>query len=177
MPKVQPGMKKNNRYVSPQIKVEVSAETISTSRMASSSHCMIAEAIKQAVPVAAYVSVDLATIRFTDPEKGLRYTYLTPRAAQLALLNFDSGQLPEPFSFNLRTAAQVRRSGWKAAHPNTERRSDLDKGKLRVKSTGQSKVTVVGSTLREGRAIPKMGARRGFGLRAFVLGDLAPQSK
>jgi hypothetical protein len=46
---------------------------------------MIAEAIKQAVPRATNVSVDLSTVRWTDPEKKLRYTYLTPRAAQIAL--------------------------------------------------------------------------------------------
>jgi hypothetical protein len=74
---------------------------------------MIAEAVKAAYPDARSVSVDLATIRFSDPTQGLRYTYLTPRIAQVELVMFDRGTKPEPFQFQLRngmvTMAGTRR--------------------------------------------------------------------
>jgi hypothetical protein len=71
---------------------------------------MIAEAVKSAYPMARGIAVDLATIRFSDREKGLRYTYMTPRIAQSALVNFDQKRKPEPFQFLLR-GAQVTKSG------------------------------------------------------------------
>jgi hypothetical protein len=44
--------------------------------------CPVAEAFKDAFPQYRSVSVDLATIRATDPEKNLRYIWLTPPAGQ-----------------------------------------------------------------------------------------------
>lgn len=98
------------KLTSPQLKVELTREGIDAAKERDSSHCMIAEAVKTAFPGAAYVSVDLQTIRFSDPEKHLRYTYLTPRTAQIALVNFDQGRTPEPFAFRL-GRGQVTRSG------------------------------------------------------------------
>src|SRR6266403_5193605 len=69
-----------------------------------SSHCMIAESIKAAYPRARFISVDISTIRFTDPDKGQRYTFLTPRRAQVALVQFDQGLKPTPFHLQLRKA-------------------------------------------------------------------------
>jgi hypothetical protein len=41
----------------------------------------------------------------------LRYSYLTPRIAQLALIKFDQGQKPGPFSLHLKSeGASVRRA-------------------------------------------------------------------
>lgn len=71
---------------------------------------MIAEAVKAVRPDANHVSVDLQTIRFTDAKRGMRYTYLTPRIAQIALLKFDQGITPTEFEFQLR-GGQVTRSG------------------------------------------------------------------
>ena len=70
---------------------------------------MIAEAIKKQCPEFRNISVDLSTTRFTDPTKGLRYTYLTPRPAQEALIDFDEGKKPTPFEFTLKIAANVVR--------------------------------------------------------------------
>lgn len=95
---------------SPRVTIDVTTDLIEGSKERDSSHCMIAEAVKAAVPGASFVSVDLQTIRFSDPKKRLRYTYLTPRSAQIALIEFDQGMAPEPFSFQLRHG-QVTFSG------------------------------------------------------------------
>lgn len=83
------------------VDVEVSPDLISTATRADSSHCMIADAVKLAVPDATGISVDLQTIRFSDRKRRLRYVYLTPRIAQLALVEFDAGEKPKPFTFRL----------------------------------------------------------------------------
>jgi hypothetical protein len=67
-----------------------------------SSHCMIADALRAAVPSAKWVSVDLQTVRFTDTTSRVRVVYLTPRRAQEALIRFDQGEKCEPFRFFLR---------------------------------------------------------------------------
>jgi hypothetical protein len=51
---------------------------------------------------------------FTDPKKNIRYTYLTPREAQIALINFDRGVMPNPFGFMLRSAVVVTRTKGRA---------------------------------------------------------------
>jgi len=68
---------------------------------------MLAEAVKEAFPGARFVSVDLQTIRFTDPDpkRPYRYTYLTPRRGQVALVDFDQGRGIEPFEVQLRGGA------------------------------------------------------------------------
>jgi hypothetical protein len=88
----------------PRFKVFVTAEQIEHSKVRDSSHCMISMAVKEVVPEAKSISTDIQTIRFSFPEKGYRYTYLTPRIAQVALINFDQGILPEPFEFHLQGA-------------------------------------------------------------------------
>lgn len=64
---------------------------------------MIAEAIAVHLPGVRNVSVDMMTIRWSDPAKGWRYIYLTPKPAQYALLDFDMGLPIEPFSFQVRS--------------------------------------------------------------------------
>lgn len=88
------------------LRVSVTKEIMQHSKVRDSSHCMIAEAIKEAVPEATSVSIDVQTIRFSIPSKRLRYTYLTPRIAQLAVIDFDQGKMPKPFEFRL-DGAQV----------------------------------------------------------------------
>lgn len=87
---------------SPKLKLNVTREIIDAAIPRDSNHCMIAEALKEAFPRARGVSVDLATIRFSDRGKKLRYVYLTPRVVQAALVNFDQQRVPDPFSFVLR---------------------------------------------------------------------------
>ena len=67
----------------PQITLDVTSDIISASRPRDSRHCMIAEALRTAYPAASKISVDLATIRFTDKKKGLTMN----KAAKLELLH------------------------------------------------------------------------------------------
>ena len=94
---------------SPKLSITVDQKTIETAAIRNSSHCMIADAVKQSVPWASVVMVDLQSIRMTDKERGLRYSYLTPRHAQLALIKFDQGEKPRAFKMELAGGA-VRRA-------------------------------------------------------------------
>jgi hypothetical protein len=80
------------------LKFNVTADIIAEATRENSSNCMIAVALKRAIPDAQAVSVDLATIRYTDKERRERYIYLTPTRAQNALLDYDAGLVPEPFT-------------------------------------------------------------------------------
>lgn len=98
---------------SPKAEIFVDQKTIADAISRNSSHCMIAEAVKKAIPYAQNVMVDLQSIRLTDKERGLRYTYLTPRLAQLALIKFDQGERPNPFKILL-AKGSVRRASPRA---------------------------------------------------------------
>jgi hypothetical protein len=86
------------------VQFEVTQQIIDTAKPRDSGHCMIADAVKAAIPGAAHVSVDLATIRFSDRKIGKRYVYLTPASAQQALVAFDQGAEISPFRFRMRQA-------------------------------------------------------------------------
>lgn len=92
----------------PYVLVKVAQHHIDLAMPEKSSHCMIAEAIKELVPEAAYVTVDLHTIRWSDAKRQCRYEYLTPRAGQIALLKFDRGVPVKPFEFRLRGGRVIR---------------------------------------------------------------------
>lgn len=160
----------------PRVNIQVTDELIESAIPRDSSHCMIADALGVAYPKAQYVSVDVQTIRFTDREKGLRFTYLTPRTCQLALLEFDLGKHPEPFSFELR-GGQVTMAGHK--HRPTPESSSGDRKKAdlsdALKKAHLSKKSVLS---RDGVVPVRIGGktppripfarRREFGLRAMV---------
>ncbi len=93
----------------PRLMISLTEDIIQNSKQRDSSHCMIATGVRAAFPEALRVAVDIQTIRFSDPAKSLRYTYLTPRVAQEAIIDFDQGVTPEPFTFQLRQG-QVTRS-------------------------------------------------------------------
>jgi len=103
---------------------------------------MIAEAIKREVPAARNVSVDLAQIRWSDPVKNVRYIYFTPRICQIALIQYDRGHKPQPFTFMLRTAAQITRS-----HTRNRGEPKADNGKpaWRVRNKEQERVRRAGN--------------------------------
>jgi hypothetical protein len=79
------------KFRSPSIVLKLTEEGRERALASNSGGCLIADAIKEQYPAFIRVSVDMATIAFTDPERGVRYTYLTPPAAQHALLAFDQG--------------------------------------------------------------------------------------
>jgi hypothetical protein len=166
----------------PRVKLEITQEIIDDAIPRDSSHCLWAEAVKAAVPDATRVSVDLQTIRFSDPKKGLRFTYLTPRAAQIAIVQWDQGIKPEPHGVQLR-AGQVTPAGKKitralsdvemkqrktanaaAVKKNAKTRENLKKAGLRAGTSGDA-----GVPERTGGKTPPIGPgrRRSFGLRAL----------
>jgi hypothetical protein len=89
---------------SPQVTIEITQAILNEAIPRDSKHCMIAETISKTVPNARNVLVDTSTIRWSDPDKGLRYTYLTPGVVRDAIFKFDFGRKIEPFSFTLRGA-------------------------------------------------------------------------
>jgi hypothetical protein len=169
---------------SPRMEIKVPQDIIATSAVKDSSHCMIAEAIAAAVPHARYISVDLATIRFTDLLAGVRYVYLTPRTAQIALLAFDQGEKPEPFSFRLEGAHVLKTGNARKAKASLEPGMDSQGTKIvptrvdgktpprgplyadapRKEKTGKKDGAGVGS----GNHTSRVGRRRTFGLRAII---------
>ena len=90
--------------------VDVTQEIIAKSVLRDSSHCMISDAVRAAVPDAKFIHVDIQTVRFTLGE--FRFSYLTPRKGQVELIRFDQGEEILPFTFQLRPAgSQTTRSG------------------------------------------------------------------
>jgi|SRR5215471_3626750 len=157
----------------PQVVVEVTTEIIAQSEQRDSSHCMIAEAIKLAVPNARHISVDLQTIRFSDPEKMLRYTYLTPRRAQVAIIRFDQGMHSEPMSITLRDGHVTKSAGF-APETRRARGSTMPEGQqseLRGNGGHRIGVRVGGRTPPVGPLTNThyTGKRRQFGLRGLEL--------
>jgi hypothetical protein len=169
----------------PRFTVEVTSELIADSKSRDSGHCMIAEAVKAAYPGATFVSVDLQTIRLTDQAKALRFTYLTPRQGQVALVNFDQGTLPEPFSFQLR-GGQVTAAGARQRRPRQVAAAETDVSATTAKKASLAKATLSKQALvkgdggnnvprRAGGKTPPLAMhgdvpfarRRAFGLRAL----------
>lgn len=168
---------------SPAIDVKVSEQIIKESVERHSGHCMVAEAIQARYPRAKFVAVDIQTIRFSDPDKKERYTYLTPRSAQVAIIKFDQGIKPEPFEFRLR-GAQITTFGRSLEDRKKERertaRLNLTK-KNREKRAFLRKIQGKDSIIPEkvGGLTPPAsshrhppvagGVRRAFGLRALEM--------
>jgi len=120
--------------------ISVSAAQIEAAIPANSGHCMIADAVKAAVPEAKAVNVDLASIRWTNPREGRRYIYLTPPSVQHALLEFDNGIKPEPFRFALRAPSQITVSGTEAV----KREGRVNHGLAQVTSDSKDRPTIIG---------------------------------
>lgn len=175
-------------------------EIITDSVESDSGHCMIAEAIKKALPGAQRVSVDIQTIRFSDPAKGLRYTYLTPRIAQLPLVMFDAGVEPEPFTFQLRAGSVTAMSRNKAGKKSPAISEGMKKSpkvaknvtRMRKNSTNRKQPDLPNATLRNergastdhvkvrvgGKTPPQVpySRRREFGLRALETASIQRKS-
>ena len=85
----------------PVIEANVTRDILERCRTRGSRYCPVLEAVKTAFPDGIRLASDLQTIRVSDPQRRLTYTYPTPRVAQIALIEFDRGSLPEPFSIRL----------------------------------------------------------------------------
>lgn len=79
------------RKSAPILELDITDENWQNAKQASSGGCLLADAIKRQYPHLSSVSVDMATIRATDRDKGYRYTWLTPATGQHLLLSYDQG--------------------------------------------------------------------------------------
>lgn len=127
-------MKKDDSLQS--LRIHVEGHHIESAQRKNSHHCMIADAIKDALPEAKYLRIDLQSIRFTIFDEtryreegiGVRYQYFTPTIAQHAILKFDQGIKVREFEFTARTGIK-RNVPW----PHTKKqekvkRSHANKG-------------------------------------------------
>lgn len=124
-------------------RITVTEEVIARACVRDSRHCMVAEAIKAAKPEWHSISVDLATIRWTNPRTRQRYTALTPDGIRNAIFHFDQGEPVEPFAFTLKAVHHIRSSaGTKQGTPEraaatTERTRQRRNPKVRLDGDGQ----------------------------------------
>ena len=65
------------RKTSPTLQLAIGQEQIDRAVQSNSGGCLIADAIKAQYPELTHVTVDMATVRVTDKQRGERYTYLT----------------------------------------------------------------------------------------------------
>lgn len=171
---------------SPNLIIDVQQNDIDTATPQNSGHCMIADAIKRQVPEAHAVSVDLHTIRWTDKKKAIRYEYLTPRPAQIGLLQFDAGDPVEPFSFQIARARitrargllwrrqklareQAEKAGQKPVPQKRKRREPVE-----IRKDGNSTI-VVGGALQ--KKFQKYGFNRAYGLRGLLPNQIKPTAQ
>jgi hypothetical protein len=103
----------------PHLKLEITQENYERAITAKSSACVVADAIKQHYPRFSSIHVDVATIRVTDKQLGVRYTYLTPPSVAETLLYFDQGWREESLPKKLRIREVIR------VTPITRTRSSL----------------------------------------------------
>jgi hypothetical protein len=139
---------------------------------------MIADAVKDAIPDAKVVMVDLATIRYT--RAGYRYIHATPQLAQMNLLMLDAGVKPKPFRVRLPNPLQVTPS--RRYDPETRAERKRKNRTYRTKKAQANSGEGAVPTVTGGRPIPMgplahgrgrnanwaTGARREFGLRAMA---------
>jgi len=126
------------------------------------------------VPNARRVSVDLATIRFTDPSSGVRYVYLTPARGQAVLANFDLGVKPHPMDLPLGKPAQIVRSRKTLPEDGETKQERAKVAQARARQTARVTHSSQGApTVSGGRTPPAAalssthGRRRTFGLRSL----------
>jgi hypothetical protein len=165
----------------PKMKIEVKEKEIKEGIVKHSGHCMVAEAIKAAVPKFTNISVDTQTIRVSDPEKGVRYIYLTPPKVADYVLDFDEGIEPAPFNFQV-SMGQVlgtrRGQGRKKGQPSVKMTPAASKMRALVDSPNPSFVRneVGGGNTRHLPVIvggkeskpSRFSQRREYGMRGYV---------
>jgi hypothetical protein len=108
--------------------VSLTQEHIDDSMRRNSSHCAGVAAIKEAVPDATFVCLDLQSWRLS--RNGCRYVGLTPHILQDFLVNYDQGNAVSPITFTLKPAF-ITRSGRKTQR-HTPTNDELKDVGLRV---------------------------------------------
>lgn len=106
------------------ITVNVSEEVLNNSTKAESSKCMIAQALRKKGAYSVNVTAESARFNLGDT----RYHYPLPAKAAVKLIEFDKGNIPEPFKFVLKAntgtcapvARPVRKSRGKTKKQSTK---------------------------------------------------------
>jgi len=154
---------------------------INTAKVCDGAYCMISEGIKTAfdklkTPIDV-VYTDLQTIRYTIPKKNKRYVHLTPRSVQQALVDFDSGDPVEPFTFVLYTdrAVQILPAKKHPGNPEGGKKGRASmaakRAALKLAVKGRSDRMVIEGGKPPPKASPRYPARlRRFGLRLLKRG-------
>src|SRR5262245_39633855 len=155
----------------PRPTIHVTKEQIEKACKANTKHCMIAEAIRDNVSRATRISVDLMTIRWSDNEKGLRYTYNTPRNAQEALLLFDAGEPIEPFEFRVinGNVSPVQSGRGSGITKKKEAPVKIGAPSIKITKTGTTTVTKKAPGMTKPWH-PSHNSLRAFGLQGFTKG-------
>lgn len=117
------------------IRVHIEQHHIDNAEVRNSHRCMIADAIREEIPGAKFISVDLQSIRFSifdenryrEEGVGRRYHYFTPTIAQVALLKFDQGKKLRPLSFTMRSGI-CRNIPWPKKDKVKGRKRHISKG-------------------------------------------------
>jgi hypothetical protein len=131
---------RRSRVPFPKIEVHATADLLDRAMRKDSLNCFVAEAIKAAAPQFTKITVDLQFIRLTDPTKRLRYLYATPRSAQMAIIAFDQGIAPEPFSFTLNRVTQVIRGRGPSQERTDEERKEQVLQRRRERATQRREI-------------------------------------
>lgn len=144
-----------NEFGSQRLTIPITQERIDESIRRSSAHCMLSEAIRDKYPQLRNVLSDLATIRYTDPKRQLRFIHLTPRNAQLALIDFDAGAKIEPFTIVLEKQAVqvipiVTRPRAMATEPETVI-ADLEQKSIEAAETAKTKTAIASQLAANGQ--------------------------
>lgn len=155
---------KSKRVATRRIHIPITQEIINNAVVRDSSHCVVADAIRAAIPEAKRVTVDLQTIRFTVNDE--RVVYLTPAAQQTMLVRFDQGVIPAPGDMYLSHAIQrVPARTRTAENPQQPKKTTV---RRRGREGTEVEVTVEGGRLPPTAALSnRRGRRRTFGLRTL----------
>jgi hypothetical protein len=125
------------------IRIDVPEDVIANACQKDSTACMVAEAIKRKYPDASRVTVDTAHIRYS--RRGKRYIFLTPMKAMAAIVMFDEGDKPKPFSFSMEPIQTVKAGKKPKAKVNPKTGKKVYNRKKLTKPAGNSKGTKLGT--------------------------------
>jgi hypothetical protein len=145
----------------PRLKFTVTQQFIDKGIAANSGYCMIAESLKAAYPQFTNVAVDMRLIRATDPQKELRYIWVTPELAGAALVLWDQGTMPPEFEV-------VLNNPWVQAAPQKKKRSKELSARDRARNKSRHNLH---RALKKRRLIASEGKMRQVGGKEPALGQ------
>lgn len=96
-----------------QLTVDIKPHHIKDGIARDSRKCIIAEAIRESHPDWTHIAVDVATIRATDPQRGIRSVWITPLALQRIILAVDQGDRKAIKPLKIKVAAAMATPSFK----------------------------------------------------------------